>query len=56
MANAVNPYGDGFASERICESILYVGILKETMEFVPGMITMYIPYSRHNLNKEGWNK
>ncbi|NLM43257.1 MAG: UDP-N-acetylglucosamine 2-epimerase (non-hydrolyzing) [Clostridiales bacterium] len=38
MANAVNPYGDGFASERICESILYrFGILKERpMEFVPG--------------------
>jgi len=37
MANAVNPYGDGFASERICQSILYrFGILKERpKEFVP---------------------
>jgi UDP-N-acetylglucosamine 2-epimerase (non-hydrolysing) len=23
MANAVNPYGDGFASRRIVESLLY---------------------------------
>ena len=37
MANAVNPYGDGFASERICQSILYhFGVLKERpVEFVP---------------------
>lgn len=37
MANAVNPYGDGFASERIGESILYhLGKIKERPEdFIP---------------------
>jgi len=40
MANAVNPYGDGFASKRIVEGILYYfGIKKEKPEeFIPGRI------------------
>lgn len=37
MANAVNPYGDGFASDRICESILYHfgKIDKRPKDFMP---------------------
>lgn len=37
MANAVNPYGDGYASERIAKSILYhFGKIKEKPEdFIP---------------------
>jgi UDP-N-acetylglucosamine 2-epimerase (non-hydrolysing) len=58
MANAVNPYGDGFASRRIVESILYhFGLSdKRPEEFRPEKKTCWLKNEPSTKGKDGFYK